>query len=197
MQTLDTSYNGVDELAIERNRPTNVRPPKPAPLSRAELREQLNGVGESIDKAGQAFETDNANLDEYYRPLRETEAEIGRLKAALAVLEEKAARLKERGTPLDTFTRAVAAAEIKISGLANAAVARLTEDSAKRAFGISADRLSTTSRRDLETQHRDRLQRFMTVFYHRVGRTNSPNRDQVVARVEQIFADINEILETI
>jgi hypothetical protein len=113
------------------------------------------------------------------------------------VLEEKAKRLRERGMPLDTFTRAVSAAEIQVSGLAGATIARLTEESSKRAFGISADRLSSATRRDLETQHRDKLQRFLSSNYHRIGRANAPTREQVVARVEQLFSDIDEILGTI
>jgi hypothetical protein len=169
---------------------------KPAPLTLAEVREQLVNAGNTIDSAKEQYQSDVESLDAFYAEAKALRSEIADLQARLA---EKQARLREietAGTPKDKLLATIVRSELEVSGIAGALFTTLSEQAAQKIYGVPFDELSKEGQRDASARFRKTFQRFTGGFYTRLGRTaKTATVEQINERAEQLLNDVSDLIE--
>lgn len=169
---------------------------KPTPLTLDEIKEQLVNAGNSIDAANERYQSDTDSLDAFYAEANALRAEIAELQSKLA---EKAARLHEiesAGAPKDQYLAKIIASEREVVGIAGALFTTLSEQAARRIFGIPFDELSDDGKRDASARFRKVFQRFTSGFYTRLGRNaKTATVDRIGSRADELLNDVSELLD--
>jgi len=158
---------------------------------KADLFDLANEVTES--KAD--FVKSNASLDEWFAPLKEAEALVGKLRAELAEAEQKAQELRDRGTPSSSFREYIQTVEQQVSAFAGLIEAKLIDVDSRDKFGVSADRLNPTTRSDLRLRHSDKYRRFGQ-FYVQTHRKPVVTADQLELIADRLVTDLQFLQES-
>jgi hypothetical protein len=170
---------------------------KPAPLTLDEIKAGLIETGNEIDSARAKFQADNSNLDGFYSERTALKAEIVELQGKLAEKQARLNELESAGTPKDSYASALVSAERQVMGWGSSLLATLSDQAARRIYGIGFDELSKDSQRDVSARYRRDLGRFQSNFYTRLGRTyQQAPVEQVEQRAVEMLEDLSSLLDS-
>jgi hypothetical protein len=97
------------------------------------------------------------------------------------------------GSPKQGYTRYLCESELQVRSLASLLIAALTDRQAREKFGVPAERLSLSTRKDLGLQFEDALKGLTDTFYQKLHRIANPSDDQLAATADRLLTDQNTI----
>jgi hypothetical protein len=98
---------------------------------------------------------------------------------------------------INTWRQSVSS-ELEVAGIAGSLFTTLSEQAAQKIFGIPFEELSTDGKRDVQARFRKPLQRFISGFYTRLGRTaKTATVEQIGSRSDELLDDVSGLIEQI
>jgi hypothetical protein len=194
IETFDATNNKIERRTITPLQPSQQRFNRPELATLPELEKQIAELTEDITAASNDFDTVSANLDEYYRPLKQAEQRVTELRVQLAEAESELAQLQAQGSPRDGFWTFINECECRVSGIARQLLDRFCQDAAINTFKVAFSRLSEHTQKDLALVYRMRLERFREGVYARLRRHEKATGEQVKARASELLRDLQTIV---
>jgi hypothetical protein len=194
IEMFDATNNKIERRMIKPLPQPAQRFNKPETPSLDQLRKQIDELTDDITAATNDFDTVSANLDEYYRPLKQAEQRVSELRLQLAEAESELAQLQAQGSPRDGFWNFINECECRVSGIARQLLDRFCQDAAINTFKVAFSRLTEHTQKDLSLIYRMRLERFNEGFYARLRRQEKATGEQVKARASELLRDLQTIV---
>jgi hypothetical protein len=149
---------------------------------------------DGLDKKLQsAIERYVENKDKPDTRLQDVQFKIDELVAALKELEAQKAQLEAEGTYLTKFANVVRSAENQASGASASLIQAKGEDAAQKNFGVSADKLSSHTKKDLQLRWRMKLEKFASRAFLRLTHNQEPTEEQLFSVCDRVLSAIDEI----
>jgi ribosome-binding ATPase YchF (GTP1/OBG family) len=194
IETFDATNNKIECRTITPLHPSQQRFNRPELATLPELEKQIAELTEDITAATNDFDTVSANLDEYYRPLKQAEQRVAELRLQLAEAESELAQLQAQGSPRDGFWNFINECECRVSGIARQLLDRFCQDAAINTFKVAFSRLSEHTQKDLALVYQMRLERFREGVYARLRRQEKATGEQVKSRASELLRDLQTIV---
>jgi chromosome segregation ATPase len=193
IETFDATNNKIECRTITPLQPSQQRFNRPELATLPELEKQIAELTEDITAATNDFDTVSANLDEYYRPLKQAEQRVAELRLQLVEAESELAQLQAQGSPRDGFWNFINECEGRVSGIARQLLDRFCTDAALSTFKVPFQKLTEHTQKDISLVYRQRLERFTGSFYSRLRRQEKATGEQIKTRSSQLLADLSLI----
>jgi hypothetical protein len=191
------SFDATNNKVVRRTITPLPAPPhrfaKPEVPSLEQLRQSIDELTDDITAATADFDTVNANLDEYYAPLKAAEKRVNELRTALADAEVSLTELRKQGSPRDGFFSFINECEGKVSAITRNLLDRFCQDAAINTFKVAFSRLTEHTQKDLSLVYRIRLERFREGVYARLRRQEQATGDQIKGRASELLRDLATI----
>jgi hypothetical protein len=158
-----------------------------------ELQEQMQHVAADVQEVQEWYH--NVSLDEFWRPVNECKARIAELEALLAAERTKLEELNPDRHPKQIYVEDVQKAEQATSEFARLLIAKFSDLAARKQFGVSYDKLTSSNKQDIRLRFEEIYRRIGLPGWVRLYRNERPSDEQMDETVSRILEAIEYMLE--